>query len=91
MLKRLAREDNTGGTYQRQLSNGFFQQFQSAIRRARHQIEAYDPQGSSGHIVYISISFDEGSGFNRTDELRQIEQYLRETLPLIQVAYSAWN
>jgi hypothetical protein len=89
--ERLAREDNTGGTYQGQLSDGFFRQFQSAISRARDQIDAHDPQGSSRHIVYISISFDEGSGFNRTDELRQIEQHLSENPPLIRVGYSAWN
>jgi hypothetical protein len=71
-----SRRNYTARKYERPLDDGFFLKLQSHIGQAKDQFHAYDPKGEARHIVYISICFDEAGGFNREDELRQVEQHL---------------
>ena len=81
----------TPGTYERPLNSGFFRKLESHINRAKAQVHAHDPQGEARHIVYVSICFDEPGGFNREDELRQVQQYLDDRAPWgIEVVFGTW-
>jgi hypothetical protein len=59
-----------------ELKSAFFNKLKSRLKDAKEQLEAYDPQNESRHIVYIILTLDDFWGEYKEENFQQIDKYL---------------
>jgi predicted small metal-binding protein len=59
-----------------ELEPAFFNKLKSRLKDAREQLEAYDPNNESRHMVYIVLTLDDFWGDYKEENFQQIDEYL---------------
>jgi hypothetical protein len=63
------------------LEPGFFKKLTSDLKKAKKQMDTYDPRTNVRRIVYLVVNFDDLLGDCNKQHFKQIDQYLEE-IPL---------
>jgi hypothetical protein len=84
----VARVDFKARTTTGRLEPGFFNKMTSDIKKAKEQMDSYDPRTNVRRIVYLVVNFDDLLGDCKEQHFKQVDQYLAQNkFPGIEVVF----